>query len=119
MFHMGTGMPEIFFQPTSITPHPVPLEALLIDAEKAASMGDMSVSWWHVEVRAGRAPAPAIRKPRCTRWRVSEVREFWVNFAEQAADDEAAQRLVDHNKRASQKSSHKRTAMHNRIGAEQ
>lgn len=112
-------MPEIFFQPSSVTPHPIPIEALLIDAKRAAAMGDMSVSWWQVEVRAGRAPAPVIRKQRCTRWRVSEVREFWVNFAEQAADEAAAQRLVDQNKRASQKASYKRTATHNRAGAEQ
>jgi hypothetical protein len=50
----------------------------LIDAPTAAGVGCMSVSWWHEEVRAGRAPVPAIRKPRCTRWRVKDVADFWA-----------------------------------------
>lgn len=57
---------------------PPPLaEVSLIDAPTCAAVGQMGVSWWYGEVRAGRAPAPAIRQPRCTRWRLSEVREFW------------------------------------------
>lgn len=57
-------------------------DVALIDAEKCAAIGDMSVSWWHEEVRAGRAPAPAVRKPRCTRWRGADVRAFWQRFSE-------------------------------------
>lgn len=62
----------------------------LIDAPTCAAAGAMSVSWWHEEVRAGRAPAPAIRKPRCTRWRLADVRAFWSKSAEQAAADAKA-----------------------------
>jgi predicted DNA-binding transcriptional regulator AlpA len=59
----------------------------LIDAPTCAAAGAMSVSWWHEEVRAGRAPAPVIRKPRCTRWRLTDVRAYWSRSAEQAASD--------------------------------
>ncbi len=101
-------MSEIFFTSKSKTPHPVPLEALLIDAKRAAAMGSFSLSWWLSEVCAGRAPAPVIRKPRCTRWRASDVRAFWQQFAEQAADVEAAKRLIERNKRASLAAQRKR-----------
>ncbi len=42
----------------------------------------MSVSWWHEKVASGEAPQPVIRAPRCTRWRVSDVADFWRRFAE-------------------------------------
>ena len=56
----------------------------LIDASRCAEVGGMSVAWWHREVAAGRAPQPAVRKPRCTRWRASAVVAFWRNFGEVA-----------------------------------
>lgn len=58
----------------------------LIDAPTCAAAGAMSVSWWHEEVRVGRAPAPAIRNQRCTRWRLADVRAFWAKSAEPAAE---------------------------------
>ena len=59
-------------------------DVALIDAERAAATGAMSVSWWNAEVAAGRAPQPAVRRPRCTRWRVADVRDFWARFPESA-----------------------------------
>ena len=56
----------------------------LIDASRCAEAGGMSVAWWHREVAAGRAPQPAVRRPRCTRWRASAVVAFWRNFGEAA-----------------------------------
>lgn len=56
-------------------------EVALVDDKTSASVGLMSKSWWLREVRAGRAPAPAIREPRCTRWRLSEVRAYWAERA--------------------------------------
>jgi predicted DNA-binding transcriptional regulator AlpA len=56
-------------------------EVALVDASTCAAVGSMSVSWWWEEVRTGRAPAPAVRAPRCTRWRISDVRAFWEAFA--------------------------------------
>lgn len=71
---------------------PVPsalADVSLVDAPSAAAAGSMSVSWWHAEVAAGRAPAPVIRRPRCTRWKVVDVRAFWLAFGTQA-DSSAA-----------------------------
>lgn len=83
----------------------------LIDAATCAAAGGMSVSWWHDEVRAGRAPAPAIRKPRCTRWRLSAVQTFWVKFAEQGSEDSlSAQAAQDRARKASQAAQAKRAA---------
>jgi hypothetical protein len=56
-------------------------EVALIDAETCAAPGMMSVSWWHEEVRSGRAPKPAVQRPRCTRWRLADVKAFWRDFA--------------------------------------
>jgi len=62
-------------------------DVALIDAEKCASIGSMSISWWHEKVAAGQAPQPAIRQPRCTRWRAVDVARFWREFAERGASD--------------------------------
>ena len=77
-------------------------DVALIDAPTCAAAGDMSVSWWHEEVRIGRAPAPAIRRPRCTRWRLADVAAFWINFASgNEADPEAGERVTAQAKKAS------------------
>ena len=77
-------------------------EVALIDAQSCAATGGMSVSWWHAQVAAGQAPQPAVRRPRCTRWRLAEVRSFWVTFAEQGeADEAAAQNQIARAKHAS------------------
>jgi hypothetical protein len=47
----------------------------------------MSVSWWHEKVAHSVAPAPAIRQSRCTRWRLRDVREFWLDFANGGASN--------------------------------
>jgi hypothetical protein len=62
-------------------------DAALIDGPTCAATGAVSLSWWHEEVRAGRAPQPAIRRPRCTRWRLADVARFWREFTERTADD--------------------------------
>ena len=74
----------------------------LIDAPTCAAAGGMSVSWWHDEVRTGRAPAPAVRQPRCTRWHLSEVVAFWQAFAAKGeADTQGAERVTAKAKKAS------------------
>ena len=70
-------------------------ETALVAARTCAAAGDMSVSWWHEEVRNGRAPAPVIRKPRCTRWRLMDVRDFWIARAATTAADREAADLVE------------------------
>lgn len=101
---------------TDTKPNPQALPAdlaavALIDAPTCAAPGAMSVSWWHEEVRAGRAPAPVIRKPRCTRWRLADVRAFWAKFAEQgAADTQAAASVKARATKASAAARAKRSA---------
>jgi predicted DNA-binding transcriptional regulator AlpA len=85
---------KTYIQPT-VRALPSDLAAVaLIDASTCAAVGDMSVSWWHEEVRSGRAPAPAIRKSRCTRWRMSDVRAYWIESADRAAADTQTVALV-------------------------
>lgn len=74
---------------------PADLSAVsLIDAATCAAAGDMSLSWWHDEVRAGRAPAPVIRQSRCSRWRLSDVRSYWSKRAENGLADITASGVV-------------------------
>lgn len=54
----------------------------LIDAKTCAAAGAVSVSWWHGEVAAGRAPNPVFRAPRMTRWRAFDVAQFWAAFGD-------------------------------------
>ncbi|MBL8348932.1 MAG: hypothetical protein JNL87_01340 [Burkholderiaceae bacterium] len=71
---------------------PVPsalADVALIDASAAAAAGSMSLSWWHAEVAAGRAPKPVIQRPRCTRWRLADVHAFWLAFGDNSGDDAA------------------------------
>ncbi len=79
--------------PTTPTVPAVPAnlaDVALIEATTCAAAGAMSVSWWHEAVRLGRAPAPVIRQPRCTRWRLADVRAFWQAFAQQGNTDPQA-----------------------------
>jgi hypothetical protein len=73
---------------------PALADVALIDATTCAAAGAMSVSWWHEEVRAQRAPQPAVRRSRCTRWRVSDVANFWQKFAAQSQANSVAALLV-------------------------
>ena len=53
-----------------IAARPLPADVAdvaLIAADICAAIGDVSVSWWHEEVRTGPAPQPAIQQPRFTR----------------------------------------------------
>lgn len=86
-------------------------DVALVAADTCAAIGEMSVSWWHEEVRRGRAPAPAIQQPRFTRWRLADVRQFWVERAAASAGDaETRARIVAHALRASRKASATRQA---------
>ena len=98
---------------TDLPPVPPALSSVaLIDAPTCAAAGGMSVSWWHDEVRTGRAPAPAVRQPRCTRWRMSDVVAFWQAFATKgAADTRAAELVTAKAKKASAAARVKRAAV--------
>lgn len=67
---------------TDLPPVPSALaDVALIDGPTAAAAGAMSLSSWHELVRIGEAPQPAIRAPRCTRWRLIDVRQFLIDRA--------------------------------------
>jgi predicted DNA-binding transcriptional regulator AlpA len=76
-------------------------DVALIDAKTCAAVGSMSVSWWHAEVASGRAPAPVIREPRCTRWTLASVRAYWAERAELGTDTPAAGKVIAKAKKAS------------------
>ena len=97
---------------TAARPLPADLaQVALIDAPTCAAPGDMSVSWWYAECAAGRAPQPVVRMPRCTRWRLADVRAFWIAFAERAtADTQAAAQVKAHATKASAKAKANRAA---------
>lgn len=48
------------------------------------AMTRMGRSWLYAEIRNGRFPAPVVREPRCTRWKISHIREWLVQRAEKA-----------------------------------
>ena len=97
---------------TDLPPIPSALSNVaLIDAPTCAAAGRMSVSWWHDRVRTGRAPAPAVRQPRCTRWRLSDVVAYWQAFATQGeAATQTAEQVVAKAKTASAKAAENRAA---------
>ena len=90
-------------------------EVALIDGATCAAVGMMSVSWWHAEVATGSAPKPAIRAPRCTRWRLTEVRAFWEARAEQGSGD--SDKMLAKAKHASAAAQAKRRAQAPSVGA--
>jgi hypothetical protein len=62
---------------------PALADLALIDGPTAAAAACMSISLWRELVAAGKAPAPAFRRPRCTRWRLADVRGWLVEYAAQ------------------------------------
>lgn len=54
----------------------------------------MSPSWVHEETSAGRFPRPVVRMPRCTRWRLADVRNWLIERAAQAAADTRTAELM-------------------------
>ena len=102
---MGLAVTATTEQTPAARPLPSHLaDVALIDAPTCAAVGDMSVSWWHALVAAGRAPQPVVRMPRCTRWHAGQVRDFWIAFVEKAAaDTQAAEQATARAKKASAK----------------
>lgn len=88
------------------------VDVALIDAPTCAAAGDMSLSWWYSEVAAGRAPAAVVRRVRHTRWRLTDVRDFWAAFAQNAAADaKSIELLTARAKTASTAAAAKRAAV--------
>ncbi|MCA6216697.1 hypothetical protein KGA65_09125 [Ideonella sp. B7] len=59
-----------------------------------------------------------IRKPRCTRWRLSEVRAFWAKLAEDGRNDkQGVEKLLAATQKASQAARAKRAGLYLPAGA--
>jgi predicted DNA-binding transcriptional regulator AlpA len=65
-------------------------DVALIDAPRIAAAACMSLSSWHELVRTGQAPQPVMRAPRCTRWRLADVRAWLAARAERGSEPRAA-----------------------------
>lgn len=56
------------------------IDVALIDGATAARACGLSMSQWYSLVSTGDAPQPVIRRPRCSRWRVTDLRS-WLHDA--------------------------------------
>jgi predicted DNA-binding transcriptional regulator AlpA len=55
-----------------------------IDGAACAAAGAMSISQWQTLVKDKEAPQPVIRKPRFTRWLLSDVRDWLIQYRTQS-----------------------------------
>ena len=77
-----TNLQEL--KPKTTRPLPGDLaELALLDIDDVCNAVCMSRSWWHDEVRAGRAPAPLHFGPRCSRWTAAVIRQYLIQRAAQ------------------------------------
>jgi predicted DNA-binding transcriptional regulator AlpA len=97
---------------------PVPAalaDVAFIDGPTCAAAGGMSLSSWHELVRIKEAPQPAIRQPRCTRWRLADVRAWLVARASREIDQSGA--VIANARKASAASVAKRRGTLEAVGA--
>lgn len=67
-----------------VTIPPSLADVAYIDGAACAASASMSISQWLALVKDKKAPQPAIRKPRFTRWRISDVREWLIQLSSQS-----------------------------------
>lgn len=60
-------------------------DVAMIDGATAAAACGISITNWQELVRKRVAPQPVFRAHRCTRWLLSDVRQFLIQRAQQAA----------------------------------
>lgn len=106
-------------KPTVRRPAPPELaDVALIDAPRCAAAASICTSTWHELVRTGQAPQPAFRAPRCTRWRLADVRAWLAQSAERGSNPADARTVVLNARRASKAAQAKRrAAQHARAAA--
>jgi hypothetical protein len=78
--------------PAKLNLPPIPpalVDVALIDGPTCAAAGGISLSAWHELVRLKTAPEPVLRMPRCTRWRLLDVRNWLIERASQQDADVA------------------------------
>lgn len=92
--------------------HPLLEDVALIDGAAFAAAAGHSISTLHQKVRDGEAPAPVIRRPRFTRWRLADVRAYLQRCVEEGLQDEASgAALIATAKKASDAAQAKRRAV--------
>ena len=94
------------------TARPLPADladVALLDIKDVCAVVRMSPSWWHDEVRAGRAPQPLRYGPRCTRWTAASIRNYLIERAAQP-QPQAAELVTTRAKKASAAAQAKRSA---------
>lgn len=88
------------------------LDVALVDATTCAATCGCSLSQWHADVRSGKGPAPAIRQPRFTRWKVADLRAYLLARVSEAAEDPATgAAVIAKAKRASEAAQAKRAGL--------
>lgn len=87
--HPNGVMPKT--KPTVRAATPAALaDVALIDAKQIAAAACIGLSQFYELLKAGKAPQPAIRAPRCSRWRLSEIRQ-WLEARAAAGSFEGGQ----------------------------
>jgi hypothetical protein len=76
------------------------VEAALIDGPTAAAVGSQSISAFLQDVRDGVAPQPVIRQSRFARWRLTDIREYWIRRANEGSSATTRQAVVERGHRA-------------------
>lgn len=84
-------------------------DVAMIDGPTCAAAASISLSNYLELVRTKKAPQPAIRQPRCTRWRIADVRAWLIERA-QAQTPEGGADVVAHARKASAAAKSKRAA---------
>lgn len=76
---------------------PVPADladVAFLDINDVCAAVCMSASWWHDEIRAGRAPQPLRYGPRCSRWPAAVIKRYLIERTERAAADKDAGKVA-------------------------
>lgn len=81
-----TAVPKPIVRPPLVETH---ADVALADIKDFAALSRMSESWIHDAVRTGLAPAPVIKQPRCTRWRLADIRAWLIKRASPDEQDAA------------------------------
>ena len=105
---------------TRPTARPPLLEAhadvALSDINDVCGLIRMSASWIHGEVSAGRFPQPLRFGPRCTRWKIADVRQWLIDRAAQPQAN-ATKLVIDRATKASRAAAAQRAAAIEAAGA--
>jgi len=99
----STESREDQFQPSQQGAIPAGLiEFAYIDRYACAAAGAMSISQWHTLVNEKKAPQPVIRQPRFTRWLLSDVRDWLIQYRTQSGLSKDSECVLGKAKKASQ-----------------